>query len=102
VYIDVTFMMLAMLVVGGTRSLTGAVLGVALISAVGEAVRWLEGGVQLGGVALPSMPGLSQVAVALLLLIRLIFRPNGLLGAREASDLFLTSTNSRKGEGVAA
>ena len=47
-WLSLTFLSLAMLIVGGQRSLTGAVVGACLISAMTEVLRLLEGGVALG------------------------------------------------------
>ena len=46
-YLDLTFISLAMLVVGGMRSLTGAVVGVAALSVVTEILRQMEDGVKI-------------------------------------------------------
>ena len=60
-YLDITFLMVAMLVVGGTTSLAGAVIGTIVISAAAEILRRVEGGIDLGVVELPSRPGLREV-----------------------------------------
>ena len=44
-YLGVTFITLSMLVVGGMSSLSGAVLGVIVISAIIQLLRWLEKGI---------------------------------------------------------
>jgi len=87
VYLDVTFLTIAMLVVGGMRSLTGAVFGVVVLSVVAEVVRRLEAGFQLGSLVIPELPGLRQIAVALILLCVLLLRPNGLTSGRELHQL---------------
>jgi branched-chain amino acid transport system permease protein len=82
-YLDLTFVTLAMLVVGGTRSLTGACSGVLLVSAVQEIFRSIERGVDLGIATLSAPPGLQEIALALILLFVLIARPDGIMGDRE-------------------
>ena len=47
-FLNITFLMIAMLVIGGTTSLAGAVVGTLAISAVSEFLRRVEGGVDLG------------------------------------------------------
>jgi branched-chain amino acid transport system permease protein len=79
-YLDATFTILAMVVVGGIGSLSGVVAGVALISFVHEVMRRLQDG-ELAGAQLPA--GSAQVAIAVLVLIVLIKRPQGLLDGRE-------------------
>jgi branched-chain amino acid transport system permease protein len=87
-FLDTTFLVLSMLVVGGYRSVTGAVVGVAVLSLVSEFFRALEQGVQVGGFAVPSFPGLQEVALALIMLAILIARPDGLSGAREVGRAY--------------
>lgn len=82
-YLDLTFVTLAMLVVGGSRSLTGACTGVLLVSAVQEVFRSIERGIDLGIATLSAPPGLQEIALALILLIVLIARPDGIMGDRE-------------------
>lgn len=82
-YLDITFVTLAMLVVGGMRSLTGAVLGTVTVSVISEAFRTVEKGVTLGGVQIAAPPGLQEIALALIMLAILIFRPQGLVAGYE-------------------
>ena len=82
-WLGLTFLSLAMLIVGGQRSLTGAVLGAVLISAMTEVLRLLEGGVPVGGATFSLPPGSQELSIALLMLLVLIFRPSGLSGGRE-------------------
>jgi branched-chain amino acid transport system permease protein len=82
-FLDITFLMLVMLVIGGTTSLAGAVVGTLVISTVSELLRRLEEGADLGVLTLPGRTGLRDVGLALALLAILIFRPAGLTGGRE-------------------
>lgn len=84
-YLDLTFVTLTMLVVGGMRSLTGACTGVALVSIVSELFRSIERGVDLGGFTLEAPPGLQEIALALVLLVILLTRPRGLVGDWEVT-----------------
>ena len=83
-HLDLTFVTLAMLVVGGMRSLTGAVVGTALVSIANEALRTIERGTTVLGIPLDAPPGLQEIGLALLLLLVLLLRPAGLMGDREA------------------
>jgi len=78
-----TFLVIAMLVVGGIGSVSGAVIGVVVVTVLGEMLRRAEGGIDLGVVALPARPGLREVGLAAALLVILIFRPRGLMGGVE-------------------
>jgi branched-chain amino acid transport system permease protein len=75
-YIGATFMVVAMLVVGGATSLGGAVLGAVTISVASELLQRVERSADVGG-------GLTQVGIALLLLGVLAWRPAGLMRGRE-------------------
>jgi branched-chain amino acid transport system permease protein len=80
-YLEATFTIIAMVVVGGIRSIAGVVCGVLAVTAVTELLRRLQSG-DLIGTTLPA--GTQQVVLAAILLIILITRPNGLTGGREA------------------
>jgi branched-chain amino acid transport system permease protein len=82
-YLEITFLTIAMLVVGGRASMAGAVLGPLIICALLEFLRLVEVGVTIGTFRLAVPPGLRETGVALLMLIILLFRPKGLTGGRE-------------------
>jgi branched-chain amino acid transport system permease protein len=82
-YLDLTFLLIAMLVIGGMRSLTGAVLGAVVITLLTELLRQAEAGVNLGGTVVAAPGGLGDAVLALLMLVMILFRPNGLAGGRE-------------------
>ena len=82
-FLDMTFMLVAMLVVGGMRSLAGAVVGVTAISALVEIFRQLQNGVAIGPLHFAIPAGLQGIALALFMLLVLIFRRDGMTGGRE-------------------
>lgn len=84
-YLDLTFLIVAMLVIGGMRSLTGAVLGALVIAALTEFLRQIEIGVSIGGTALAAPPGLGDAILALIMLLIILFRPMGIAGGKEFS-----------------
>jgi len=86
-YLDSTFLFLTMLVVGGKRSLTGAVVGTLAISLLTEVLRLLEVGVAVGKVNLSAPNGIGDVILAAVMLIILIFRPQGITGGREIGQV---------------
>src|SRR5262249_4821531 len=78
--LNIVLLTIAMLVVGGMTSVTGAVTGCYCITIVYEAFRrWEVNG--LGGVTPPS--GTANLVLALMLLATLVARPGGLTGGRE-------------------
>ena len=62
-----------MIVLGGIGSITGAVLGATTLTILPEALRSVD----------QQWPGMRMVLYALLLILFMIFRPQGLLGRRE-------------------
>ncbi|MEA1959710.1 MAG: branched-chain amino acid ABC transporter permease [Bacillota bacterium] len=80
-----TFLLVEMSVIGGMGSLTGAVVGASLMTILPELLRNLEGGISLMGVTLPPLYGLSQLILAVLVILVLIFRPQGIMGRWEFS-----------------
>ena len=83
-YLDLTFTILAMLVVGGSRSLAGAVVGTVVIMGLAEGLRALEAGIPVAGTLIIAAPaGLGDVLLALVMLLMIIFRPSGLMAGRE-------------------
>ena len=82
-YFDITFLTLAMLVIGGMNSLWGAVLGTLVVTGISEALRQIEKGVSLGIVDIPERPGLTEVGLGILLILILIVRPSGITGGNE-------------------
>ena len=66
---------IVMIVLGGIGSITGAVLGATTLTILPEALRTFD----------QQFPGLRMVIYALLLILLMIFRPQGLLGRREFS-----------------
>jgi branched-chain amino acid transport system permease protein len=79
-YFALTFLIVAMLVVGGMHSVTGAVVGTYFLSVIYLVARRAEAD-GVFGLELPSSTANLLMAVALLL--ALILRPNGLTGGRE-------------------
>jgi branched-chain amino acid transport system permease protein len=86
-YFSMTFSLLAMLVIGGRASVTGAVAGAAIVTFLSDTLSRVEQGVRIGPWELPRLTGTVQFAVALLIILTLIWRPEGILGRREIEQL---------------
>lgn len=84
-YLDLTFITLAMLVVGGSRSLFGAVVGALAVSGIFSFFTAAVNTVDVFGWHLTVRAGTAEVVLGVLMLVVLIFRPNGLTGGREFS-----------------
>jgi hypothetical protein len=85
-YLSLTFTTLAMLVVGGIGSLTGAVTGVIAVTIVVEMLRLFEAGVAIGRISLRLPPYTEEIGLGVLVALTLIFRPNGLAGLQEIGE----------------
>jgi len=84
-YLDLTFITLAMLVVGGTGSLFGAVVGALAVSGLDSFLAAAENGVSLFGLNVDLPAGTRVIVVGALMAIVLVLRPSGLTGGRELS-----------------
>lgn len=82
-YLGLTFITLSMLVVGGMNSLSGAVLGVVILSAIIQVLRWMEKGIDVGGTTLSIPLGLQEIALGVIMIVILMYRPSGLTRNQE-------------------
>jgi branched-chain amino acid transport system permease protein len=78
-----TFITLAMLVIGGIGSLTGAVVGTVAVTLIIEILRGLEGGVIVAGARLALPAGSQEIGLGVVMALILIFRAQGLVGGAE-------------------
>ena len=82
VYLELTFLTLAMLVVGGITSLFGAVLGALAVSGLDSFLSEGEQGVDVG-VRLDLPQGTRLIFLAAIMALVLVLRPSGLTGGYE-------------------
>jgi branched-chain amino acid transport system permease protein len=85
VSLELTFITLAMLVIGGLTSLWGAVVGALAVSALDSVLANAENGLDVLGRTLEVPAGTRIVVVSVLMALVLILRPSGLTGGRELS-----------------
>lgn len=86
-YLKVTFLTIAMLVVGGLKSLAGAVVGALTISIGRYVFENFETGFSVAGASFNGRDGLSEVLLAALILLSLWTRRDGLMQGRELVGL---------------
>lgn len=91
-YFNFVFLTVAMLILGGLRSVTGAVFGTLLITIGLEIVRWLETGPTLLSIKLPQMLGLSGLLLGVVIVAVMAFLPNGIMGNREIEEVLKRKT----------
>ncbi len=78
-----TFNVITMLVIGGLGSVSGSVIGVFLITVFSELLRNAERGFDLGALHVPPIYGASQILMAIMFVLIIVFRPAGIMGGRE-------------------
>lgn len=83
VYLELTFLTLAMLVVGGLTSLWGAVLGALAVSGLDSLLSNAESGVNVLSFKIDLPSGSRLVCLGAVMAVVLILRPTGLTGGRE-------------------
>jgi branched-chain amino acid transport system permease protein len=81
------FLTLAMLIMGGMRTVTGAVLGVVILSVGMEIIRHIEGGPLILGIQFPELLGLSGLALGGIIVAFMILRPDGVMADLEVDEL---------------
>lgn len=87
-YLGFTFTTLAMLIIGGAGSMWGAVLGTIAVTAIGQILLVMEGGLTFGNVIIYLPSGARGIVIAAALVIILIWRPTGLSRGGEFSLRF--------------
>jgi len=83
------FEVVAMIVIGGMGSITGSIIGAAIITFFADILAPIEEGFSLFGFNVPPMLGLMTVLIGVLLVIILIKKPEGIMGEKEISLGFL-------------
>jgi branched-chain amino acid transport system permease protein len=82
VYLELTFLTLMMLVIGGLTSLLGAVVGALAVSGLDSFLSEAEQGVSVG-VSIDLPQGSRLIFLGAIMALVLILRPSGLTGGRE-------------------
>ncbi len=82
-YLAETFLVLSMLIIGGSASVSGATVGVIVVTLLTEAFRQVEASVNIAQ-ALPfQISGAAPLLVSIIMILMLILRPDGIVGGRE-------------------
>lgn len=81
-YLTETFVVLTMLIVGGPRTISGAVIGTAVVSAAFQGLRAIENELNLTFAPF-QVVGLTEIVMAVVLIGILALRPGGLVEERE-------------------
>ncbi len=89
VYLELTFLTLAMLVFGGMTSLFGAVVGALVVSGMDSFLSRSEDGIKVLGVTIDVPQGTRLIFLGAIMALVLILRPSGITGGREFSVAWL-------------
>ena len=82
-YFTDTFFLLSMLIIGGMTTVTGAVTGAVVITIVSEVLRRHEGGFTFLNIEVPTVFGMTQIGIALIILFAMFKKAEGLAGLKE-------------------
>lgn len=92
-----TFNILLIVVLGGIGSITGTVISAIVVTVAMEALRVLDGDINLGFMTIQGIPGMRMVVFSALLMIVILFYQRGLMGTNEFSwDWFLNKKGFKK------
>jgi branched-chain amino acid transport system permease protein len=81
--IPLVVVVITMAIIGGINSITGALLGAAVVTLLNELLRRVENGVDVVGVHLKTATGMSGAVLGVALILMLRWRPSGLISAYE-------------------
>lgn len=81
-YLVLSLQLLAMLLVGGWTTVSGAVVGTAVVVIMTSMLDRVSGGIG----PIPPFPGLTEIGVSVAILVILFFRRNGIMGLQELDE----------------
>ncbi len=82
-YLTETFVALTMLIVGGPRTVSGAVVGTVLVTGAFQGLRTIENQINIEHLVPFQVVGLTEIILAVVLIVVLALRPGGLIEERE-------------------
>lgn len=82
-YMSEMFLLLSMLVIGGSGSISGAFSGTVIVTVARELLRQLESWINNAHVLSFEVFGLTELVMALFMVVVLIWRPGGVIGGQE-------------------
>jgi len=98
-YFTLQFALVAMLVVGGPTTVTGAVGGAAVVSLLMELARRIEGalhGATIGGFEIAGVFGLQEITLGVLIILAMYRRRDGLFGRVELDEVIRRRRDRRR------
>lgn len=95
-YLNLTFTIVTMLIVGGMTTVSGAVLGTITVTVILELLRHLESGAKLGSIQLPEMFGLTTLGLGFSIIAVMYWRQDGLVAYLEIDERLARWLTHRK------
>jgi branched-chain amino acid transport system permease protein len=79
------FELIAMLAIGGIGTISGAILGATIVTLFTQAAAPIQEGFILFSLEIPPMYGLVNLLMAIIIIMIMIYRPDGIMRGRELS-----------------
>lgn len=95
-YLQETFVILSMIVIGGPATVSGAVIGTFVVTVLLQGLRWIENSEMLASAIPGGLAGISNIALAVILIAILVLRPGGLMAREELSLASLRHVRRRQ------
>jgi branched-chain amino acid transport system permease protein len=89
---SLTYNILLIVVLGGIGSVSGSVFAAIIVTISMEALRFLDGSLNLIVIRTQGLPGLRMVVFSILLMLVVIYRQQGLMGKKEFSWDMVTNS----------
>jgi branched-chain amino acid transport system permease protein len=86
-FLNLTFLIVAMLILGGAQSVTGAVAGTVVVTIGEDIMRSIGDGPEILGIQIPQISGLSLVFLGAVVMGGMIWRPRGIVGDLEVEQI---------------
>lgn len=82
-YLGMTFVVLTMIIVGGPQTVSGSAIGVLIVTVVTEGLRLTENELALRDLLPFEVVGMTDILLAIVLILMLAFKPGGLISRTE-------------------
>jgi len=82
-YLAKTFVILSMLIIGGSSSVSGATVGVIVVTILTEGLRQVEASINIADSLPFQVSGAAPIIVSITMIVMLVLRPDGIVGGRE-------------------
>ncbi len=96
-----TYNILLIVVVGGIGSITGSVISGIIVTVAMEALRVLDGNIDLGFMVIKGVPGMRMVIFSILLMVVILFFRRGIMGTKEFSWEWILKKDFKKRKDLA-